>query len=73
MDFLRLEFDIQHHLVMSRRNGYDHALIRLILSTLAEPEEIASLSKKDFRFKKDSLLSVSKGIGFLRLMERLLG
>lgn len=52
MDFLRLEFDIQHHLVMSRRNGYDHALIRLILSTLAEPEEIASLSKKDFRFKK---------------------
>ncbi|MEM4702450.1 MAG: hypothetical protein QXK77_03350 [Archaeoglobaceae archaeon] len=52
MDFLRLEYDIQHHLVLSRKNCYDHALIRLILSTLAEPVEIANLSKKDFKSKK---------------------
>ncbi|MFN3384190.1 MAG: hypothetical protein ACK401_04780 [Archaeoglobaceae archaeon] len=49
MDMLRLEFDIQHHLVLSKRNFFDHALIRVILSTLASPYEIANLSKKDLR------------------------
>lgn len=52
MDLLRLEFDIQHHLVLSRRNNFDHALIRMILSTLANPSEIANLSKRDLRIQK---------------------
>lgn len=61
MNLLRLEFDIQHHLVLSRKNDFDHALIRLILSTLANPFEIASLNKKDFR--------VSKGVFTVRFAQ----
>ncbi|MDK2796176.1 MAG: hypothetical protein PWQ22_273 [Archaeoglobaceae archaeon] len=49
MEMLRLEFDLQHHLVLSRKNASDHALIRLILSTLATTAEIANLSKRDLR------------------------
>ncbi|MDW7990192.1 MAG: hypothetical protein RMH75_05975 [Archaeoglobaceae archaeon] len=51
MELLRLEFDLQHHLVLSRRDDYHHALIRLILSTLASPLEIANLSLKNFKIK----------------------
>ncbi|MEM0022529.1 MAG: hypothetical protein QXK44_03120, partial [Archaeoglobaceae archaeon] len=52
MDLLRLEFDLQHHLVLSKKNDFDHALIRLVLSTLANPFEIANLNKKDLRINK---------------------
>lgn len=57
MDLLRTEFDIQHHLVLSRKNTAHHALIRMIVSTLSTPEELANLRKKDFRFKKGKNLS----------------
>jgi hypothetical protein len=49
MEMLRIEFDLQHHLILSRKNHNDHALIRLILSTLATAEEIANLSKADLK------------------------
>lgn len=52
MDLLRLEFDLQHHLVLSKKKDFDHALIRLVLSTLATPHEIASLNKRDLRVSK---------------------
>ncbi len=51
MEMLRLEFDLQHHLVLSRKNTYDHALLRLILSTLATSKEIANLTKSDLKRK----------------------
>lgn len=54
MDMLRLEYDLQHHLVLSRKNPNDHALIRLILSTLATSTEIINLNKKDMKKKGDS-------------------
>ncbi|MCR8454682.1 MAG: hypothetical protein NDP13_06820, partial [Crenarchaeota archaeon] len=57
MEMLRLEFDLQHHLVLSRKNPSDHALIRLILSTLATSTEIINLNKKDMR-KKGSSYSI---------------
>lgn len=57
MDLLRTEFDIQHHIVLSRRNPLHHALIRMIVSTLSTPEELANLRKKDFRLKKGKNLS----------------
>jgi hypothetical protein len=49
MDLLRLEYDIQHHIVLSRKNVKEHALIRMIVSTLSTPEELFNLRKKDFR------------------------
>lgn len=49
---LRLEYDIQHHLVLSRRNLADHALIRMIVSTLSVPSELFNLRKRDFRVLK---------------------
>uniref|UniRef100_A0A7C2S3Y0 Uncharacterized protein n=1 Tax=Archaeoglobus fulgidus TaxID=2234 RepID=A0A7C2S3Y0_ARCFL len=52
MDLLRTEYDIQHHLVLSRRNVLHHALIRMIVSTLSTPEELLNLRKKDFRINK---------------------
>lgn len=54
MEMLRLEFDLQHHLVLSRKSPIDHALIRLILSTLATSKEIANLTKKDIKRKGKS-------------------
>jgi hypothetical protein len=54
MEMLRLEFDLQHHLVLSRKNPNDHALIRLILSTLATSKEIANLTKKDLKRKGEA-------------------
>lgn len=52
MDLLRTEFDIQHHLVLSRKDTLHHALIRMIVSTLSTPEELTNLRKKDLRFNK---------------------
>ena len=49
MNMLRLEYDIQHHVVLSRKNSKDHALIRMIVSTLSTPEELSNLNKKDFK------------------------
>ncbi len=49
MNMLRLEYDIQHHLVLSKRNPVDHALIRMIVSTLSTPAELSNLRKRDFR------------------------
>jgi hypothetical protein len=49
MNLLRLEFDVQHIAVLSRKVQEEHALIRLILSTLATPEEIENVTKKDLR------------------------
>jgi|Deesub1362A_J573_1020465.scaffolds.fasta_scaffold00301_36 hypothetical protein len=47
MQNLRLEYDIQHHIVLSRKNVLHHALIRTIVSTLSTPEELMNLRKKD--------------------------
>lgn len=52
MDLLRTEFDIQHHLVLSKKDPLHHALIRMIVSTLSTPEELINLRRKDFRFNK---------------------
>lgn len=46
---LRIEYDVQHHLLLSRKNLRDHALIRMIISTLCTPEELLNITKKDFR------------------------
>ncbi len=45
---LQLEFDIQHINVLSKKNSKEHAAVRLIISSLATPEEIQS-------FKKDNI------------------
>ena len=52
MDLLRLEFDIQHIAVVSRKVPEEHALIRLILSALATAEELQNLVKRDLRLVK---------------------
>ncbi|HIP63463.1 MAG TPA: hypothetical protein EYH04_05100 [Archaeoglobus profundus] len=49
MDLLQLEFDVRYINVMSRKNLKEHALIRLIISALATPEELENLVKKDVR------------------------
>ncbi len=49
MDMLRVEFDIQHHLVLSRKNARDHALIRMIVATLSTADELINVRKRDFR------------------------
>lgn len=56
MDLLRTEYDIQHHLVLSKKNTLHHALIRMIVSTLSTPEELLNLRKRDFRFNKGKKL-----------------
>ncbi len=50
---LQLEFDIQHINVLSRKNIKEHAAIRLIISSLATPEEIQSLKKENIGTKPD--------------------
>jgi len=56
MNLLRLEFDIHHIAVLSRKNPEEHALVRLILSALATPEELENLVKKDVRtIQKDGI------------------
>ncbi len=52
VNLLRLEFDLQHTVVVSRKNPEEHAMIRLILSTLATKEELQSLIKKEVRLIK---------------------
>ena len=49
MDLLRLEFDVRYINAVSRRAPEEHALIRLIISALATPEEIQNVVKRDFR------------------------
>lgn len=56
MNLLRMEFDIHHIAVLSRKVPEEHALVRLILSALATPEELENLVKRDFRIvQKDGL------------------
>ncbi len=55
-DLVQLEEDIQQIAVLSRKVPEEHALIRLILSTLATAEELENLVKRDIRkFEKDGL------------------
>ncbi len=54
-ELMRLDFDIHHISVMSRKNENHHALIRLVISALATTEELENLMKKDIR-KKGVLL-----------------
>ncbi|MET1125192.1 MAG: hypothetical protein ABWW66_08085 [Archaeoglobaceae archaeon] len=49
VEMLRIDYDIQHHLILSRRNLRDHAIVRLIVASLAEREEIVNVRRKDFR------------------------
>lgn len=49
MDLLRVEYDIRHILAVSRKNINEHALIRIIVSSLASKEEILNVTKRDFR------------------------
>ncbi|MCS7121986.1 MAG: hypothetical protein NZ895_05245 [Archaeoglobaceae archaeon] len=46
---LRLDYDLQHFLILSKKNIRDHAVIRMIISTLCSEEELIHVSKKDFR------------------------
>ncbi len=48
-ELMRLDFDIHHISVMSRRSKLHHGMVRLVISTLATPEEIENLVKKDVR------------------------
>ncbi len=45
---VEVEEDLQHICIASRKNLRDHALIRLILSTLASYEEITNFTRRDF-------------------------
>ncbi len=49
MDLLQLEFDIRYINAVSRKVPEEHALIRLIISALATPNELENLVKRDFR------------------------
>ena len=49
MDLLRTDFDIHHIAVASRKIDEEHALVRLIISTLATSEEVENLVKGDIR------------------------
>ncbi|AIY89310.1 hypothetical protein [Geoglobus acetivorans] len=44
---VEIEEDLQYINVASRKNDVEHALIRLVLSTLADVEEIQNLTKRD--------------------------
>ncbi len=46
---LEIEFYLNYITVASRRVDKEHCIIRLILSTLATPEEIGNLTKRDLR------------------------
>lgn len=50
---LQLEFDIQHINVLSRKNSKEHAVVRLIISSLATSEEIQSFKKDDIGAEPD--------------------
>lgn len=51
---LRLEFDINYINVVSRRNLNEHAVIRLIISSLATPQEIRNFTESDIRGDKSN-------------------
>ncbi|RLI84480.1 MAG: hypothetical protein DRP01_07970 [Archaeoglobales archaeon] len=51
-ELLIKEFDIRYINATSRKNLKEHAMIRLIISTLATPEEINNLTRKDVRSLK---------------------
>ncbi|AGK60700.1 hypothetical protein Asulf_00682 [Archaeoglobus sulfaticallidus PM70-1] len=50
---LRTEFNINYINVASRKNEVEHCIVRLIISTLATPAEIAGITKKDIRRYRD--------------------
>ncbi|MFP3909995.1 MAG: hypothetical protein ACLFVX_09055 [Archaeoglobaceae archaeon] len=62
---LQLEFDVQHINVLSRTNRKEHAVVRLIISSLATSEEIQSLKKDSIGAKSEnptvSLTTPGKG------------
>ncbi len=49
---VELEEDLQFITVASRKNLKEHALIRLVLSTLADVEEINNVTKKDLEVRR---------------------
>ena len=48
-ELLVKEFDIRYINAVSRKNLKEHAMIRLIISALATPEEIANVTRGDIR------------------------
>lgn len=56
MDMLRVEYDIQHHLILSKKKLIDHALIRMIIATLSTPTELSNIRKSDFKAKRGKKL-----------------
>lgn len=50
-ELLRTEFDIHYINVVSRKSIKEHAIIRLIISTLANPDELINLRKSDLKIK----------------------
>ncbi|WP_048094153.1 hypothetical protein [Geoglobus ahangari] len=46
-NLVEIEEDLQYIAVASKRSDFDHALIRLVLSTLADEEEILNLTRRD--------------------------
>jgi len=57
VNLLRLEFDIQHISVISRKNPEEHAMIRLVLSALATKGELQNLVRRDIRLVKRNNMS----------------
>ena len=49
MDLLEMEFDIRYINALSRKVPKEHALIRLVISALATPNELQNLVRRDFR------------------------
>jgi len=59
---LKLEFDINYINVVSRRNPNEHAVIRLIISPLATPQEIRNFKESDLEKKgKDFKIRLNSG------------
>ena len=51
---VEIEEDLQYITVASRKDLKEHALIRVILSTLADVEEISNITKGDLEIKKSN-------------------
>lgn len=64
---LQLEFDIQHINVLSRKNNSEHAVIRLIISSLATSEEIRNLRKENIRTKSQNSIVILESLGNSRV------
>ena len=58
-ELLIKEFDVRYINAVSRKNLKEHAMIRLIISSLATPEEIFNLTRADIR--------KTNGVGTVRL------